>query len=212
MKVMLVNGSPHKNGTTKAALGVIEETLAREGVESENFWVGSKPISGCIGCHGCAKLGRCVINGDGVNEFAELAKKADGFVFGTSTHFAADTGHLTSFMHRAFYSDFVGRNGAAFRLKPAAGVAVARRAGTTSAFDQINRVFTICEMPIVSSRYWNVAFGHSAEELMQDAEGMWTLRTLGRNMAFFLKCIQAGLERGVEPPRQEEAVLTNFIR
>lgn len=212
MKVILVNGSPHQNGTTHAALKVVAETLTKEGMESEIFWPGAKPISGCIGCHGCAKLGRCVLNDGRVNEFAALASSADGFIFGTSVHFANDTGHITSFMHRVFYSDFVGRGGATFRLKPAAGVAVARRAGTTSAFDQLNRVFTICEMPVVSSRYWNVAFGHDGEELMQDAEGLWTLRTLGRNMAFFLKCIKAGLEHGVKMPEPEEPVFTNFIR
>lgn len=165
MKVMLVNGSPHKNGTTNAALGVIAEQLGKDGVESEIFWPGAKPISGCIGCMACAKLGRCVIEGDRVNEFVELAEKADGFIFGTPTHYAADAGHITSFMHRVFYSDFIGRSGSAVRLKPAAAVAVARRAGAVPAFDQLNRMFTICEMPVVSSRYWNIAFGHNAEEL-----------------------------------------------
>ena len=212
MKVMLVNGSPHKNGTTNAALGVVAEQLGKEGVESEIFWVGAKPISGCIGCMACAKLGRCVIEGDRVNEFVELTEKADGFIFGTPTHYAADAGHITSFMHRAFYSNFRGRSGSALRLKPAAAVAVARRAGAVPAFDQLNRMFTICEMPIVSSRYWNIAFGHNGEELMQDAEGLWTLRALARNMAFFLKCIEAGKKLGVTPPAQEEPVFTNFIR
>ncbi len=212
MKVMLVNGSPHRNGTTEAALGVVAETLAKEGVESEIFWPGAKPISGCVGCRACAKLGRCVLEDGRVNEFTARAAETDGFVFGTPVHYAADAGHITSFMHRAFYSDFLGRGGASFRLKPAAGIAVARRAGTTSAFDQLNRVFTICEMPVISSRYWNVAFGHNGEELMQDAEGLWTLRTLARNMAFFLKCIKAGLGSGVTPPQREEPVFTNFIR
>ena len=212
MKVMLVNGSAHKNGTTNAALGVIADTLRDNGVESEIFWVGAKPISGCIGCMACAKLGRCALDGDRVNEFIELAESADGFVFGTPTHYAADAGHITSFMHRAFYSNFRGRGGSALRLKPAAAVAVARRAGAVPAFDQLNRMFTICEMPVVSSRYWNVAFGHNAEELMQDAEGLWTLRALARNMAFLLKCLEAGKKLGVTPPAQEEPVFTNFIR
>lgn len=212
MKVMLVNGSPHRDGTTNAALGAVAEQLGKEGVESEIFLVGAKPISGCIGCMACAKLGRCALDGDRVNEFIELAEKADGFVFGTPTHYAADAGHITSFMHRAFYSDFRGRGGSALRLKPAAAVAVARRAGAVPAFDQLNRMFTICEMPVVSSRYWNIAFGHNAEELMQDAEGLWTLRALARNMAFFLKCIDAGKKLGVTPPAPEEPVFTNFIR
>lgn len=211
MKVMLVNGSPHKNGTTNAALGVIADTLRENGVESEIFWTGAKPVAGCIGCMTCAKLGKCVIN-DVVNEFFPLAQQADGFIFGTPTHYAADAGHITSFMHRAFYSNFRGRGGSALRLKPAAAVAVARRAGAVPAFDQLNRMFTICEMPVVSSRYWNIAFGHNAEELIQDAEGLWTLRTLARNMAFFLKCIDAGKKLGVTPPAQEEPVFTNFIR
>lgn len=212
MKVMLVNGSPHKNGTTNAALGVIAEQLGKDGVESEIFWPGAKPISGCIGCMACAKLGRCVIEGDRVNEFVELAEKADGFIFGTPTHYAADAGQITSFMHRAFYADFVGRGDADFRLKPAAGIAVAHRAGTTAAADQMNRIFELHEMPVISSRYWNIAFCHNADELMQDAEGLWTLRTLARNMAFFLKCIEAGKKLGVTPPEQEEPVFTNFIR
>lgn len=212
MKVLLVNGSPHQNGTTNAALEAVAEQLGKEGIENEIFWVGAKPISGCIGCRACAKLGRCVLGGDRVNEFSELAAKTDGFIFGTPVHYAADAGHITSFMHRVFYSNFLGKGGADFRLKPAAGVAVARRAGTTSAFDQLNRVFAICEMPVISSRYWNIAFGHNGEELMQDAEGLWTLRTLARNMAFFLKCIEAGRERGVKMPEPEEPVFTNFIR
>ena len=207
MKVMLVNGSPHKNGCTYTALCEVEKTLKEEGIDTEIFWVGAKPIGGCMGCGSCGKLGKCVFD-DVVNEFVEKAKEADGFIFGSPVHYAAASGALTSFMDRAFYS---GKR--AFAHKPAAAVVSARRGGNTATYDQINKYFGISEMPIVSSKYWNMVHGNTPEQVMQDEEGLQTMRVLGRNMAYLLKCLECGRKNGIELPKQEaERKVTNFIR
>lgn len=211
MKVLLVNGSPHKEGCTYTALTETAKTLDKEGIETEIFWIGNKPLSGCIACKKCAELGKCVFD-DRVNEFRELAENADGFIFGTPVHYAAASGAMTSFMDRLFYSESCGNNNKAFYMKPAACVISARRAGTTAAFDQMNKYFTIQEMPVVSSRYWNMVHGTKPEEVLQDEEGLYTMRVLGRNMAFLLKCKEAGLKAGVELPEKEPRIATNFIR
>ena len=211
MKVILVNGSPHQKGSTARALQEVEKTLIEEGIETENFWIENKPISGCLGCYSCAKIGKCVID-DTVNEFIEKAKSADGFIFGTSVHYAGMTGSMTSFMDRVFYSAGCSGNNKIFRYKPAASVIVARRAGTTSTFDQINKYFGITQMPIISSRYWNMVHGRESTDLEQDEEGLQTMRILARNMAYFLKCIEAGKEKGVKKPKSEKTILTNFVR
>lgn len=211
MKVILVNGSPHKNGSTSRALAEVEMTLNLEGIETENFWIGNKPISGCIGCYACTNNGKCVID-DVVNEFVEKAKDADGFIFGTSVHYAGMTGALTSFMDRVFYSAGCSGNGKIFRHKPASAVIVARRAGTTATYDQINKYFGINQMPIISSRYWNMVHGREASDLEKDEEGLQTMRILARNMAYFLKCLEAGKEKGIEKPKGEKTILTNFVR
>lgn len=210
MKVLLVNGRPHVKGCTYTALAEVEKTLNKEGIETEIFWVGVKPIASCISCRTCAETKKCVFN-DCVNEFLDKAKDFDGFIFGTPVHYAGATGAITSFMDRAFFTDFLsGRK--TFWLKPAAAVISARRAGTTAAFDQMNKYFTISEMPIVSSRYWNMVHGAEAEDVLQDEEGLYTMRVLARNMAWMLKCKEAGIKNGVEFPEQEEPVFTNFIR
>jgi multimeric flavodoxin WrbA len=210
MKVILVNGSPHKEGCTYTALAEVAGTLKQEGIATEFFWIGKKPVSGCIACKTCAKKGKCFLN-DGVNDFVELAQGADGFIFGSPVHYAAASGALTSFMDRAFYSDSqAGRQ--SFYLKPAAAVVSARRAGTTAAFDQINKYFTIAEMPVISSRYWNMVHGAAPEDVKKDLEGLQTMRVLARNMAWFLKCKEAGLKAGVRFPEREEGIRTNFIR
>lgn len=206
MKVILVNGSPHKNGCTYTALCEIAETLQKEGVESEIFWVGNKPISGCIACKGCLKTGKCVIN-DTVNEFIEKAKTADGFIFGSPVHYAGASGAITSFMDRVFY-----HKSGMYQGKPAAAIASCRRGGASATFDQLNKYFAICSMPVVSSQYWNMVHGNKPEEVKQDLEGMQTMRTLGRNMAWMLKCIEAGKKAGIDFPQHEEKVATNFIR
>ena len=206
MKVLLVNGSPHANGCTYTALSEVAAALEKEGIETEIFQVGTKPVSGCLGCRGCLATGKCVID-DNVNEFVEKAKEADGFVFGSPVHYAGASGALTSFMDRAFYG-----KGAAYANKPAAAIMSCRRGGATATFDQINKYFTISNMPIVSSQYWNMVHGNTPEEVMQDAEGLQTMRTLGVNMAWLLKCIAAGKAAGIDLPQREAKVATNFIR
>ena len=211
MKVLLVNGSPHINGTTYTALKEVEQSLNLEGIETEIFWIGNKPISGCIGCLSCAKLGKCFIN-DTVNEFVEKAKDVDGFIFGTPVHYAGMSGLLTSFMDRAFYSASCSGHKDYFEFKPVASVICARRAGTTATYDQINKYFGISQMPIISTRYWNMAFGKNADDVKSDEEGLQSLRILGKNMSYFLKCLEAGKEKGISRPKQEIIMYTNFIR
>lgn len=210
MKVILVNGSPHEKGCTYTALQEVAGILNSEGVTTDIFQVGMKPLSGCIACRKCRELGHCVFP-DSVNEFVDLAGQADGFIFGTPVHYAAAAGAITSFMDRAFYSDSnAGRR--SFYLKPAAAVISARRAGTTAAFDQMNKYFTISEMPVISSRYWNMVHGATPEDVKKDLEGLQTMRVLGRNMAWFLKCKEAGIKAGIPLPEKEEKCFTNFIR
>ena len=201
MKIILVNGSPNKNGCTYTALDEVAATLKKEGLEADIFHTG-KEIVGCRACRSCAKLGHCVIN-DPVNEFLELAKTADGFVFGTPVHFAAAGGGISSFMARAI---FVARQSKAdtFYLKPAATVVTAKRSGTTSAFDQLNKFYTHMEMPVISTRHWNEVFGADVNDLKRDLVGMQTMRDLARNMAWFLRCKEAALAAGVAFPEREQ--------
>ena len=206
MKVLLVNGSPHAKGCTYTALSEVAASLEKEGIETEIFQVGTKPVSGCLGCGGCLKTGRCVI-ADTVNEFLEKAEQADGFVFGSPVHFASASGMLTSGMGRAFYG-----RGNLCSYKPAGAGMSCRRGGATATFEQINKYFTISNMPIVGSQYWNMVHGNTPDEVKQDLEGMQTMRTLGLNMAWLLKSIQAGREAGLELPQREPKVATNFIR
>lgn len=210
MKVLLINGSPRAKGCTYTALEEVAKTLNSEGIETQIFQVGAKPLAGCIACENCAQTGRCVFS-DIVNDFLDLAKDADGFVFGSPVHYAAASGAITSFMDRVFFADLLsGRQ--SFYLKPAAAIVSARRAGTTATFDQINKYFTISEMPVISSRYWNMVHGAMPDEVKQDLEGLQTMRVLARNMAWFLKCKEAGIKAGVKFPEREETILTNFIR
>ena len=207
MKVLLVNGSPHKNGSTYAALREIENVLNAEGVETSVVWLGTEPICGCLGCGYCKRNGKCVKN-DIVNEFSQRAKNADGFVFGTPVHYAGASGAITSFLDRLFYSS----SQDTFRLKPAAVITVARRGGTTAAYDQLIKYPAIAEMPIVSSHYWNMVHAAAPEETKEDKEGMQCMRILGKNMAYFLKCIEAGKKAGIKLPEPEKKEITNFIR
>ncbi len=208
MKVLLVNGSPDKNGCINRALEEMQMVLTKQGVESEIFWIGNNVEGGCLGCDYCRKQGRC-FKGDKVNEFVELAKSADGFVFGSAVHYASASGNITSFLDRVFYS--AGKQ--TFRLKPCAVITSARRSGTTSTYDQLIKYPGISEMPIISSCYWNNVHGNNADEVEQDLEGLQIMRTLARNMAFYLKCIEAGKLSGVEvPEREAERQITNFIR
>ena len=206
MKVLLVNGSPHKEGATYTALNEVAQALQENGIETEFMWLGIDPIAGCIGCNSCIKTGKC-FRDDIVNEFLDKIDEFDGFVFGSAVHFAASSGALSSFMDRVFYG-----RGARFAHKPAAAVVSCRRGGATATFDEINKYFTISQMPIVSSQYWNQIHGNNAEEAKQDLEGMQTMRVLGNNMRYLLKCIEAGVKNGIEKPKIEPQIKTNFIR
>ena len=206
MKVLLVNGSPHKEGATYTALNEVAQALQENGIETEFMWLGIDPIAGCIGCNSCIKTGKC-FRDDIVNEFLDKIDEFDGFVFGSAVHFAASSGALSSFMDRVFYG-----RGARFAHKPAAAVVSCRRGGATATFDEINKYFTISQMPIVSSQYWNQIHGNNAEEAKQDLEGIQTMRILGNNMAYLLKCLDAGVKNGIEKPKIEPKIKTNFIR
>ncbi len=206
MKVILVNGSPHKEGCTYTGLKEIEKTLNAEGIETEIFWIGPNPLPGCYGCAKCIDTERCIID-DKVNGFIAKAETADGFIFGSPVHFASASGAITSFMDRAFYG-----KGRIFRFKPTAAIVSCRRGGATATFDQLNKYFTISSMPVISSKYWNMIHGNKPEEVLQDEEGMQTMRELGRNMAWLLKCIEAGKAAGLTAPVPETPVKTNFIR
>ena len=206
MKVILVNGSPNEKKCTYTALSEVAKTLEENGVETEIFQLGNKPMADCIGCGACKKTGQC-FRGDKVNEFVEKAKDADGFVFGSPVYYAASSGALSSFLNRVFVSG--GKN---LSFKPGAAVCSARRAGTTSTLDEINKYFTISNMPIVSSQYWNMVHGSNVEDVKNDLEGMQTMRILGRNMAWLLKCIEFGRENNINKPELEERIWTNFIR
>ena len=210
MKVILVNGSPHEHGCTYTALSEVKNTLEQEGIGAELFWIGIKPLAGCIACKKCVTLKKCVFN-DCVNEFLEVAKNFDGYVFGSPVHWASASGAITSFMDRVFYA---GMNSGSdvFYLKPAAAVVSARRAGTTATFDQLNKYFTLVQMPIISSQYWNMVHGAHAEDVQHDKEGLQTMRTLARNMAYFLKCRELAQKNGIPLPKREGITFTNFIR
>jgi multimeric flavodoxin WrbA len=207
MKVLLINGSPNEHGTTFAALSEVAKTLNQEGIKTEIIHIGKGAMQGCTACRKCREgLDKCVFN-DLVNEVAEKAQKADGFVFGSPVYYASANGSMTAFLDRLFYSQ--SRH---FALKPGAAVVAARRAGTSASLDQLNKYLTIANMLLVGSQYWNMIFGNNAEEAKQDLEGMQTMRTLGKNMAWLLKSIEAGKQAGLEPPEREQRVATNFIR
>lgn len=213
MKVLLINGSPKIDGCTYTALSEVAKELQHENIETEIFHVGNKAISGCVACMKCFENGGlCAINDDDVNSTIMKAKETDAFVFGSPVHFAAGSGFLTSFLDRFFFAGGFGGGGDVFRCKPGAAVVSCRRGGSTAALDQLNKYFTIMNMPVVSSLYWNMVHGMSPEEVRQDLEGMQIMRTLGKNMAWLLRSIQAGKEAGVTLPEQEPRIDTNFIR
>ena len=210
MKVLLVNGSPHQKGCTYTALSEAASVLNEEGIKTDFYWIGNKSIGGCIGCFQCAKNRKCVFE-DQVNAFTALAADYDGFLFGSPVYYSGMNGSLMSFMDRVFFSASA-QEPHLFRFKPAAAVVSARRAGTTSALDQMNKYFFHQQMPIVTSRYWNKVHGNTPEEVRQDEEGLQIMRVLGRNMAWLLKLKEAGAA-GIKAPTQgEKRVSTNFIR
>lgn len=208
MKVLLINGSANVRGCTYTALAQIEEILNLEDIETEIISLGNKPIRDCMGCQTCRQNGgKCIFEDDVINEIVGKAKNADGFIFGSPVYYAHPSGRLLSAMDRMFYS-----GGSAFKFKPASAIVSARRAGTTASIDAILKHFTINCMPIVSSNYWNMVHGNTPEEVLQDKEGLQIMRTLGKNMAWILKCIEAGKKSGINYPELEDKIRTNFIR
>ena len=205
MKVLMINGSPNREGCTYTALSEIAKTLEKNGIESEIVHVGNKDIRGCIGCRKCKETGKCVFN-DLVNEVAPKFAECDGIVIGSPVYFASANGTLISFIDRLFYSTTIDKT-----MKVGAAVVSARRGGCSATFDELNKYFTISGMPIASSQYWNSVHGYTPEQVHQDQEGMQVMRTLGNNMAFLIKSIALGKEKfGL--PQKEEHIFTNFIR
>ncbi len=205
MKVLLINGSPRKNGNTALALEEMRKVFEAEGVEAEIVHVGNQPIRGCVGCGGCAKKGRCVFD-DAVNAVAEKFEAADGLVVGSPVYYAGPNATVQALMDRLFYSAHFDKT-----MKVGASVAVCRRGGASATFDRLNKYFTIAGMPVASSQYWNSVHGGAPGEAAQDEEGLQTMRALARNMAFLIKSIALGREKyGL--PQKEEHAWTNFIR
>ena len=208
MKVLLVNGSVHPKGSTNEALTIISERLNKLKIDTDIFHL-IEPIRDCLGCHACGKLdNKCIYDDDCVNKFISLVKQGvDGFIFGSPVYYAHASGRLLSFMDRVFYS-----SSSLLRYKPASSVCVARRAGTVSSIDDINKYFLFNRMPIVSSCYWNEIHGNNAEELRRDLEGVQILTTLADNMAWLLQCIDVAKKSGINYPSIEDKIKTNFIR
>ena len=207
MKVLMLNGSPHEKGCTYTALAEVAGELNQAGIETEIMHVGGGTVHGCMGCGACGKLGKCIYSDDKVNEAVEKMRQSDGLIVGSPVHYASAGGAITSFLDRFFYS---GSSAAAH--KPGAAVASARRAGTTATLDQLNKYFMITQMPVVSSQYWNMVHGQCPDDVKKDEEGMQTMRTLGRNMAWMLKCMEAGREKGLVMPEKEPKIKTSYIR
>lgn len=209
MKVLLINGSPHKEGCTHTALALVGDEIRAAGIEVDEFWIGTKSIAGCMGCYKCAQQGKCILPDDKVEEFIQIANDYDGYVFGTPVYFAGVSGNMKCFMDRVFFS---GRPRLDFAQKPAAAVVSARRAGTTSALEQLEKFIQYMQMFQVGSRYWNMVHGMNGDEVMQDEEGVQIMQVLGRNMAWILKCIEAGKQAGIaKPAALEHRASTNFI-
>ncbi|MDR0599870.1 MAG: flavodoxin family protein [Treponema sp.] len=205
MDVILFNGSPNEKGCTYTGLTIIKDQLEANGLTSEIVQVGREPVRGCVACMGCRKTGECVFNDDSVNAAAKKLREAEGLIIGSAVHFAGATGAAASFLDRLFFS--IGRT--SLKMKFGASIVSCRRGGATAAFDQLNKYFTISQMPIVSSCYWNQIHGHTPEEVMKDAEGIRTLKVLANNMAYLIKCKNAA---SIPPPEEPEFVMTNFIR
>ncbi|MDR0425446.1 MAG: flavodoxin family protein [Clostridiales Family XIII bacterium] len=206
MKALLINGSPNKDGCTFTALAEVAGELEKNGIKTEIFHIGRGPFYGCSACFACDKIGKCAFDGDPCNEIAEKMKNADGVVIGSPVYYAGANGALCALLDRAFFS-----SRGAFARKPGAAVVSCRRGGAGSAFDRLNKYFTISSMPVVSSQYWNAVHGNTPDEVRQDKEGMQVMRALGRNMAWLMNSIEAskGL---VSEPETEPPVATNFIR
>lgn len=206
MKVLLINGSPHERGCTYTALREVADTLEHEGIDTEIMYIGATSVPGCVACGHCKKTGRCVYN-DQVNDLLDRLSEIDGIVVGSPVYYGGPSGQITAFLDRAFYA-----GGKRFSGKLAAAVVSCRRGGASAAFDQLNKYFMMNCMPVVSSQYWNQVHGFTPEDVRRDEEGMQTMRTLGRHMAWLLKCIELGKQHGIELPNREEPIFTHFIR
>ena len=206
MKVLMINGSPNEKRCTYTALSEMAKIFDQEKIEYEIFWIGKGNVPGCTSCGACRKKGACVID-DEVNKLGSRLDDFDAIVVGSPVYYAGPSGQITAFLDRLFYS-----HGKKMAGKLGASVVSCRRGGATAAFDRLNKYFTICNMPIVSSNYWNQVHGNSVEEVMQDLEGLQTMRVLAQNISWLLKCIEAGKKNGVDKPTYEAKVLTNFIR
>ena len=206
MKALLINGSPHKEGCTFTALSEIANTLKKNGIDSEIFHVGTKPIANCIACGKCRETGKCVFDTDGVNEIGARLNEFDAIVLGSPVYYAGPSGQLCSFCDRLFFS-----NSKKMAGKLAAAVVSCRRGGATASFDRLNKYFTITNMQIVGSQYWNMVHGFTPEDVRKDIEGLQTMRTLAQNMAWLLKCIELGKKHGINKPEYEPITFTNFI-
>jgi multimeric flavodoxin WrbA len=206
MKVLLINGSPHEKGCTYTALREVADTLEKQGIQTAFMQIGTKPVAGCIACGSCGKTGRCFVD-DQVNMVLEMLPELDGLIVGAPVYYAGPAAQLTAFLDRLFY---VG--GAGFANKLGAAVVSCRRGGASAAFDRLNKYFMMNNMPVVSSQYWNQVHGTKAEEVLRDEEGLQTMRTLGNNMAWLLKSIEAGRQAGISVPQNEPKLRTNFIR
>ncbi|WP_320129584.1 flavodoxin family protein [uncultured Sphaerochaeta sp.] len=206
MKVLMINGSPHKKGCTYTALSEVASSLEKEGIEYEILHIGAGQTRGCIACGKCRETGLCAFNDDLVNTAIEKAKACDALVLGTPVHYASVAGAFSAFLDRMFYA-----SGGSFALKPGCSVVSCRRGGSSAAFDQLNKYFTISQMPVVSSTYWNSVHGLTPEQVKQDLEGMQVMRNLGANLAWLLKSIEAGKDL-VKRPVTEKQARTNFIR
>ncbi len=207
MKVLLINGSPRKEGNTSIALTEVAKQLAKEGIESEIVWIGNKPIRGCVACGQCAAkgLGRCIFDDDICNRISEKFADADALIVGSPVYYGQPNGALLSVIQRAFYS-----NGANISGKPAASIAVCRRGGATAAFESLNMPFQMMNMPVVTSQYWNIVYGRTPGEAAMDREGMQTMQTLARNMAWLLKSTNG--EKAPGRPVDEPWDTMHFIR
>ena len=207
MKVLLLNGSPKPNGNTALALREMAEVFAQEGIEAEIVHVGNQDIRGCIACGSCGRLGKCVFD-DIVNEISMKMRDADGLLIGSPVYFASPNGTMLSLLDRLFYSNLHSD----WTMKVGASVSIARRAGTTATMDVLNKYFLKTNMPVVPANYWSIAHGTVPDEVIQDKEGMQTMRQLGLNMAFMIKAIRLGLQEYGSPKLQEKITETHYIR
>lgn len=205
-KVLLINGSPNQAGCTYTALKEVADTLKDQQIDTEIYWIGKREIPGCINCQQCFKTGRCVFNTDGVNEIAARLDEFDGIIVGSPVYYGGPSGQLCAFLDRLFYPRERRMAG-----KVPAAIVSCRRAGATTAFDRLNKYFTISNMILIGSQYWNQVHGFTPEDVRKDLEGLQTMRTLGLNMAWILKSIELGKKAGLQKPVYEEKVWTNFI-